>query len=51
MVPKTATILNERTSEQTLKLLDRLEELEDVQQVYTNAEFSAEVLEHYKELA
>ena len=51
MVPKTATVLNERTSEQTLKLLDRLEELEDVQQVYTNAEFSAEVLENYKELA
>jgi len=51
MVPKTAATLNERTSEQTLKLLDRLEELEDVQQVYTNAEFSEEVLEHYKELA
>ena len=32
---------------QTLRLLDSLEELEDVQKVYANADFPEEVLEQY----
>jgi transcriptional/translational regulatory protein YebC/TACO1 len=34
---------------QTLKLLDRLEELDDVQQVFTNGDFSDDVLEEYRD--
>ena len=48
MVPKTTVSLGEREAEQTLKLLDRLEELEDVQRVYTNADFPEAVLEKYR---
>ena len=51
MVPKSSTPLDERSAEQTLRLLDRLEELDDVQQVYTNADFPTEVLERYKAVA
>lgn len=39
MVPNTVTPLEAKAAEQALKLLDRLEELDDVQKVYTNAEF------------
>lgn len=38
MIPSTSVALDEHAAEQTLRLIDRLEELEDVQQVYTNAE-------------
>ena len=48
MVPKSSAPLDERSAEKTLRLLDRLEELDDVQQVYTNADFPTEVLERYK---
>ncbi len=48
MVPKTTIALDPRTAEQALRLLDRLEELEDIQRVYTNADFPQEALEHYR---
>ncbi|MBI4299418.1 MAG: YebC/PmpR family DNA-binding transcriptional regulator [Chloroflexi bacterium] len=48
MVPKSTILLDANTAEQTLRLLDRLEELEDVQRVYCNADFPDEVLERYR---
>ena len=48
MVPKTTVLLDAKTAQQTLRLLDRLEELDDVQKVYTNADFPDEVLEQYQ---
>jgi len=44
MVPKTSVPLDERTSMQTLRLLDHLEDLDDVQRVYCNADFPNEAL-------
>ena len=48
MVPKSTIALGDKEAEQTLKLLDSLEELGDVQKAYTNADFSAEALEQYQ---
>ena len=47
MVPKTVVQLDEKPALQTLKLLDRLEDLDDVQHVFSNADFSIEVVEKY----
>ena len=47
MVPKTVVPLESKAAEQTLRLLDSLEELADVQKAYTNADFPAEALERY----
>tara|TARA_B100000809_G_scaffold263672_1_gene317510 strand:- start:116 stop:877 length:762 start_codon:yes stop_codon:yes gene_type:complete len=47
MVPKTIIALDDKQQEQTLRLLDTLEDLDDVQKAYTNADFSVEVLERY----
>ena len=47
MVPKVSLELDEKTAIQTLRLLDGLEDLEDVQRVYSNADFSDETLEAY----
>ncbi len=44
MVAKTTVDLGDREAEQVLRLLDRLEELDDVQRVHSNAEFSDAVL-------
>jgi YebC/PmpR family DNA-binding regulatory protein len=44
MIAKTTVDLSDHESEQILRLLDRLEELDDVQRVYSNAEFSDTVL-------
>lgn len=44
MVPSTVVPLDPKPAEQTLRLLDHLEELDDVQKVYTNADFPDEVL-------
>ena len=44
MVPKTPMTLEPSVATQTLRLLDSLEELDDVQKVYTNADFPEEVL-------
>ncbi len=47
MVPKTTIALGDREAEQTLRLLDALEDLDDVQKAFTNADFPPEVLERY----
>ncbi|HEY8489618.1 MAG TPA: YebC/PmpR family DNA-binding transcriptional regulator [Dehalococcoidia bacterium] len=47
MVPKSMTQLDERQAEHLLKLLDRLDELDDVQRVHSNAEFPDAVLAAY----
>ncbi|MHB8104196.1 MAG: YebC/PmpR family DNA-binding transcriptional regulator [Dehalococcoidales bacterium] len=44
MVPETMVTLDEKGATQTLKLLDRLEELDDVQNVYSNADIPDSVL-------
>jgi YebC/PmpR family DNA-binding regulatory protein len=49
LVPKATIALDNKASEQTLRLLDNLEELADVQKAYTNADFPPEVLEQYQE--
>lgn len=51
LVPKTLAPLDERAAEQTLRLLDKLEELDDVQRVYTNGDFPMAVLERYRAAA
>ena len=51
LVPKNTILLEPRAAEQTLKLLDNLEELDDVQKAYTNADFPPEVLEQYQAAA
>ena len=48
MVPKATIALADREAEQTLRLLDTLEDLDDVQKAYTNADFPPEVLERYQ---
>jgi YebC/PmpR family DNA-binding regulatory protein len=47
MVPKVTVDLDEKTAHQALKLIDGLEDLEDVQRVYSNANFTDEVIESY----
>ncbi len=47
MIPTIQAALDEKTAEQTLKLLDKLEDLDDVQKVITNADFPEAVLEKY----
>jgi YebC/PmpR family DNA-binding regulatory protein len=46
-VPKTTVQLNEHDAVQTLRLVEKLEALDDVQKVYFNAEFSDDVLASY----
>ena len=48
MVPKTTIALGNKEAEQTLRLLDVLEDLDDIQKAYTNADFPPEVLERYQ---
>ncbi|MCL4543088.1 MAG: YebC/PmpR family DNA-binding transcriptional regulator [Chloroflexi bacterium] len=45
MLSKTQVELEEHQAEQVLKLLDRLEELEDVQQLYSNYSIPDEIME------
>ncbi len=40
LIPKTSVELDDKTSTQAYRLIEKLEELDDVQNVYTNAEFS-----------
>ena len=47
-VPKTVVQLDDKAAVQTLKLLDRLEELDEVQHVSSNADFPDTVLEQYQ---
>lgn len=46
-VPKTTVQLDEKNAIQTLRLVEKLESLDDVQKVYFNAEFSDDVLASY----
>jgi YebC/PmpR family DNA-binding regulatory protein len=47
MAPRTPVHLEGNEAVQVLRLLDRLEDLDDVQKVYSNAEFPDEVLASY----
>ena len=48
MVPKSVVELDEEAALQTLKLMDRLEELDEVQRLFINADFPDEALEKYR---
>ena len=41
LIPKTTVELDDKHSTQAIRLIEKLEDLDDVQNVYTNAEFSA----------
>lgn len=43
MLPSTEVALDKETAEKVLKLIERLEDLDDTQNVYTNADFPEEV--------
>lgn len=47
MIPSTTVSLDEKAAMQALRLLDQLEELDDVQKVFSNGDFPDEVLEQY----
>jgi len=47
MIPKTTIELDEKTAHQALRLIEALEDLEDVQRVYSNADFSDEAIASY----
>ncbi len=49
LVPQTLLKLDDKTALQTLKLIDRLEEIDGVQQVFTNADFPDNILETYRQ--
>jgi YebC/PmpR family DNA-binding regulatory protein len=49
LIPKTTVDLDEKHALQTLKLIDKLESLDDVQSVSSNVNFTEEVLEMYQE--
>lgn len=48
MVPSTMAQIDDKSALQTMTLIDELEELEDVQNVYTNLDISDELLEKYE---
>ena len=48
MVPKTVVQLEEKPALQTLKLLDKLEDLDEIQNVSSNADFTDAILEKYQ---
>jgi transcriptional/translational regulatory protein YebC/TACO1 len=45
LVPRTTVLLGEKEAVQTLSFLDQLEELDDVQRVFSNIDFSDSTLE------
>ncbi len=47
MIPNNTVVLEKSQAVQTLRLLDELEELDDVSKVFSNADFSDEVLEEF----
>lgn len=47
MVPVNLAPLDLQLAKQTLRLIDKLEDLDDIQNVFTNADFPDEVLESY----
>jgi YebC/PmpR family DNA-binding regulatory protein len=48
MVPKNLVQLDEKAAMQALRLLDRLEEIDEVQNVFSNADFPDTILESYQ---
>ncbi len=48
LIPQNQAPLDEKAALQTLKLIDKLEELDDVQHVFTNGDFPDDVLESYR---
>jgi transcriptional/translational regulatory protein YebC/TACO1 len=48
LVPKTTIALDEKQASATLRLMERLEELDDVQRVYTNLEISEALLRAFE---
>jgi YebC/PmpR family DNA-binding regulatory protein len=48
LIPKTKVELGEKEALATLRLMDRLEDLDDIQNVYTNAEISDDFAEKYE---
>lgn len=51
MVPQNTVPLDEKEAARTLKLLDQLEDLDDVQRVYSNADFPDNALTEYSRQA
>jgi YebC/PmpR family DNA-binding regulatory protein len=47
MIPKNMVAVEDKAAIQTLKMLDKLEELDDVQKVYSNVDFSDQQIEKY----
>ncbi len=47
-IAKTTITLDEHTSFQVLKMLDKLEEMDDVQNVYNNVDISDEIMEKFQ---
>jgi transcriptional/translational regulatory protein YebC/TACO1 len=47
-VAKTTASLDEHAALQVLKLMDKLEEMDDVQNVDSNVDFSSEIIEKYE---
>ena len=48
LIPKTTAELDEKSALQTLRMLDKFEDLDEVQSVSSNADFSDEVIEKYQ---
>ena len=48
MLPKSTITLPEKESLQTVKLIERLEDLDDVQRVFSNLEYSDALIEKLK---
>jgi transcriptional/translational regulatory protein YebC/TACO1 len=48
MIPKTPATLSNEDAIQTMKLMDQLEELDDVQKVMTNADISEDLMEQFE---
>jgi YebC/PmpR family DNA-binding regulatory protein len=49
--PKTMVQLDEKSALQALKLIDKLESIDDVQNVYSNADISESIMNSYQETA
>jgi transcriptional/translational regulatory protein YebC/TACO1 len=50
-MPKTTIALDEKQSLQNMNLISTLEELDDVQQVYSNLDISDELMARFEEQA
>ncbi|HET9476430.1 MAG TPA: YebC/PmpR family DNA-binding transcriptional regulator [Dehalococcoidia bacterium] len=47
MLPKNSVLLDDKAAGQALRLLDLIEDLDDVQKVYSNADFPEAALMEY----